>query len=78
MRTIKALAILLMLAASAQAAPKHSVRYDVCAVDGGKLALYAHFDKRPQAMAVADYLEQKNGRHFYVMVTDVSDTGDGK
>jgi hypothetical protein len=77
MKTIKALLIIALLASSAHA--KGKIQYDVCAIDGGKLAVDAHFDKRPQASAVADYLEQKNGRHFYVVVEELpTNKADGK
>ena len=78
MNALKTLLVLSLLASSAHAG-KSKTQYDVCAIDGGKLAVYAHFEKRQQASAVADYLEQKNGRHFYVVVEELpTNKADGK
>ncbi len=70
------------VATEAAGAPRKSgVQYEVCAVDpGGKLGVYEVTEKRPEAMAIAKYLEGKSGgkRHFFVVVQELDSKGDVK
>ena len=81
MKTIITASVLALsfLASSAYGAPKRSVQYEVAAIDpGGKLGVYEVCDKRPEAMAIARYLEGKDKahRHFFVVVEEIDAKGD--
>lgn len=79
MKTIKCLAILLMLATSAHAGGKRRVQFDVCAIDpGGKLGVYEVTDKQATALVLAKYLEGKTKRRHFVVVEELTETGDVK
>jgi hypothetical protein len=71
MKTVKALAILLLLSVGATAAPKHKTQYDVCYVKVGALACVGAVDKSAKALAVAEFLNasKANGgvKHFVVV-----------
>lgn len=81
MKTLKTLALVLLLASSAHAGGKRHVQFDICVVSGGRVVVRGHSPKQAPALAVAAYLDESKadgGAHHFVVVEELADSGDSK